>query len=111
MVSDGRVTATSRCRASTDEISCPDCPAEHPGRAATAGNRHPRWEISDRVLWLEDGQFRSLSQMVTGPVCGMAVEREGTPHYWHDGQTYYFCSPGCREEFAASPNRFLQLTS
>jgi YHS domain-containing protein len=50
-------------------------------------------EIADRVLWLEDGQFRSLSEMATDPVCGMAVEREGTPHYRHDGQTYYFCSP------------------
>jgi len=65
-------------------------------------------EIADRVLWMEDGQFRSLSDMAADPVCGMAVEREGTPHYRHDGQTYYFCSPACREEFAASPGHFLQ---
>jgi putative ABC transport system ATP-binding protein len=64
-------------------------------------------EIADRVLWMEDGQFRSLSEMATDPVCGMAVERECTPHYRHDGQTYYFCSPACRDEFAASPGRFL----
>jgi len=64
-------------------------------------------EIADRVLWMEDGQFRSLSEMAADPVCGMAVEREGTPHYRHDGQTYYFCSPACRDEFAASPGRFL----
>ena len=65
-------------------------------------------EIADRVLWMEDGQFRSLSEMAADPVCGMAVEREGTPHYRHDGQTYYFCSPACRDEFAASPGHFLQ---
>ena len=64
-------------------------------------------EIADRVLWMEDGQFRSLSELAADPVCGMAVEREGTPHYRHDGQTYYFCSPACRDEFAASPGRFL----
>ena len=68
-------------------------------------------EIADRVLWLEDGQFRSLSEMATDPVCGMAVEREGTPHYRHDGQTYYFCSPACREEFAAAPGHFLKVSS
>ncbi len=68
-------------------------------------------EIADRVLWLEDGQFRSLSDMATDPVCGMAVEREATPHYRHDSQTYYFCSPACRDEFAASPGHFLPLTS
>ena len=76
-----------------------------PGKGADARLK----EIADRVLWLEDGQFRSLSEMATDPVCGMAVEREGTPHYRHDGQTYYFCSPACREEFAASPGRFLRL--
>jgi len=65
-------------------------------------------EIADRVLWLEDGQFRSMSDMATDPVCGMAVEREGSPHFVHDGQTYFFCSPGCREEFAAAPDRFLR---
>ncbi len=65
-------------------------------------------EIADRVLWLEDGEFRSLSDMATDPVCGMATEREDTPHYRHDGQTYYFCSPACRDEFTATPSRFLQ---
>lgn len=65
-------------------------------------------EIADRVLWLEDGAFRSMSEMATDPVCGMAVEREGAPHYRHDGQTYFFCSTACREEFAASPDHFLR---
>ena len=64
-------------------------------------------EIADRVLWLEDGRFRSLSEMATDPVCGMAIERRTAPHYRHGGQTYYFCSPACRQEFAASPARFL----
>lgn len=68
-------------------------------------------EIANRVLWLEDGEFRALSQMATDPVCGMAIEREQAPHYRHDGQTYYFCSPACREEFATSPERFLRAAS
>ncbi len=68
-------------------------------------------EIADRVLWLEDGQFRALSEMATDPVCGMAVERQDAPHYRHEGQTYYFCSPACRQEFAASPGRFLPAAS
>jgi putative ABC transport system ATP-binding protein len=65
-------------------------------------------EIADRVLWLEDGQFRSMSEMATDPVCGMAVDRTDAPHFRHDGQTYLFCSPACRDEFAASPARFLK---
>lgn len=64
-------------------------------------------EIADRVLWLEDGRFRAISEMATDPVCGMAVERQNTPHYRHDGQTYFFCSTACRDEFAATPADFL----
>ncbi len=63
-------------------------------------------DIADRVLWLEDGEFRSMTEMVTDPVCGMAVERESAPHFRHDGETYFFCSPLCREEFASTPDRF-----
>lgn len=63
-------------------------------------------EIADRVLWLEDGEFRSMTDMATDPVCGMAVERENAPHFRHDGETYFFCSPLCREEFASAPDRF-----
>ena len=64
--------------------------------------------IADRVLWLEDGQFRSMSEMATDPVCGMAVDRTDAPHFHHDGQTYFFCAQACRDEFAASPARFLK---
>ena len=68
-------------------------------------------DIADRVLWLEDGELRSMSEMATDPVCGMAVERDGSPHFRWDGQTYFFCSPGCREEFAADPGRFLRAAA
>jgi Cu+-exporting ATPase len=43
------------------------------------------------------------------PVCGMTVDpqkaRGGS--FEHDGRTYYFCSPGCRETFAADPSGVL----
>jgi putative ABC transport system ATP-binding protein len=63
-------------------------------------------EIADRVLWLEDGEFRAMSEMATDPVCGMAVERDATPHFVNDGRTWSFCSAACRDEFAADPDRF-----
>jgi putative ABC transport system ATP-binding protein len=56
-------------------------------------------EIADRVLWLEDGQFKDLVTMATDPVCGMAVERERSVSVERDGVTWYFCSRGCRDEF------------
>jgi putative ABC transport system ATP-binding protein len=63
-------------------------------------------EIADRVLWLEDGEFREIAAMATDPVCGMAVETGDNPHLTDDGTTWWFCSAHCRDEFAANPDRF-----
>jgi putative ABC transport system ATP-binding protein len=64
-------------------------------------------EIADRVLWLEDGEFRELTAMATDPVCEMPVEAGDGPHVEHDGTVFWFCSPYCRDEFVAEPARFL----
>jgi xanthine dehydrogenase accessory factor len=44
----------------------------------------------------------------TDPVCGMMVEM-ATAHYTavHAGQTYYFCSPGCKRSFEREPEKYL----
>jgi len=48
------------------------------------------------------------AHMATDPVCGMMVNpHAGKPSYDHHGQTYYFCSEGCRIKFAADPERYL----
>jgi Cu+-exporting ATPase len=45
---------------------------------------------------------------VKDPVCGMHVDPHQTPHrYELRGQTYYFCSAGCRTKFAGDPDRYL----
>jgi Cu+-exporting ATPase len=46
--------------------------------------------------------------MATDPVCGMKVDpNAGRPSYDHAGETYHFCSPGCRSKFAADPEHYL----
>ena len=46
--------------------------------------------------------------MATDPVCGMKVDTgAGKPTHDHAGETYHFCSEGCRRKFAADPERFL----
>jgi xanthine dehydrogenase accessory factor len=43
----------------------------------------------------------------TDPVCGMTVAAvPASLHLEHDGQTYYFCGPGCRQAFADAPGRY-----
>ncbi|MGV8856814.1 MAG: heavy metal translocating P-type ATPase [Devosia sp.] len=41
------------------------------------------------------------------PVCGMTVRKEGAKHVaTYEGQTYYFCSGGCRTKFMADPAKW-----
>ncbi|WP_374139496.1 YHS domain-containing protein, partial [Sphingomonas sp.] len=49
---------------------------------------------------------------VKDPVCGMTVDPATAAHRAdHDGETYYFCSAGCREKFVADPARYLNPAS
>ena len=57
-------------------------------------------DIADRVLWLEDGEFKETVTMAIDPVCGMSVEREKAISLEWESQIYYFCAQGCRDEFA-----------
>lgn len=45
------------------------------------------------------------------PVCGMSVRVDVAVEDGlvadHDGQTYHFCRAGCRDDFLASPGRYL----
>ncbi|MGT2440934.1 heavy metal translocating P-type ATPase [Bradyrhizobium betae] len=45
---------------------------------------------------------------VVDPVCGMTVDPETSKHRFdHRGDTYHFCSAGCRTKFAAAPEQYL----
>ena len=45
---------------------------------------------------------------VTDPVCGMTVDPAKTAHHAeHAGQSYHFCSAGCRAKFVAKPGAYL----
>ena len=57
-------------------------------------------EIADRVLWLEDGRFRSLQALVRDPVCGMLVDPSSAgASLAEDGRTLFFCATGCRDQY------------
>jgi putative ABC transport system ATP-binding protein len=84
--------------------------AKEQGRSVVVVSHDQRIkEIADRVLWLEDGQFKEMVTMAEDPVCRMAVEKErAADRLEHEGVTYYFCSRGCRAEFEADPARVLR---
>ena len=46
------------------------------------------------------------------PVCGMTVDPATAKHRAdHKGQSYYFCSAGCRTKFVATPAKYLKKFS
>jgi putative ABC transport system ATP-binding protein len=77
--------------------------AKEQGRSVVVVSHDQRiQEIADRVLWLEDGQFKEMVTMAIDPVCGMAIQREKAPAtFVREGTEYFFCSQGCRTEFEA----------
>lgn len=43
----------------------------------------------------------------TDPVCGMQVEeQQAAGQSEHEGQTYYFCSQGCKDKFDQNPEQY-----
>ena len=47
-------------------------------------------------------------QSAIDPVCGMSVDQANSEHRSvHDGETYYFCSIGCKESFDKDPGKYV----
>ena len=77
-------------------------------------------DIADRVLWLEDGEFKETvttlaphasAGVAIDPVCGMSIERDKAISTKWEGQVFYFCARGCRDEFVNNPQKFIVAVS
>ena len=53
--------------------------------------------------------FLRKPEMAEDPVCHMQVEvkKPGGGTHEHNGETYYFCGPGCRVAFSKEPDSYL----
>lgn len=52
--------------------------------------------------------FRKRTDTAIDPVCHMKVEKANarfTSEY--EGETYYFCAPGCKQMFDEDPPRYI----
>lgn len=46
--------------------------------------------------------------MAKDPVCGMEVDPSTAQQKTeYQGQTYYFCAPGCKRAFESEPRKYL----
>lgn len=86
--------------------------AKEQGRSVVIVSHDQRiQDIADRVLWLEDGQFKEMVTMAIDPVCGMSVQREKGVRLEWEGKEYFFCARGCRDEFIGAPHKFISYDS
>jgi YHS domain-containing protein len=52
---------------------------------------------------------REVSEMAVDPVCKMNVDPENAPaKSEYEGETYYFCAPGCKAAFDRDPEKYLK---
>ncbi|MGB5106150.1 MAG: heavy metal translocating P-type ATPase [Candidatus Zixiibacteriota bacterium] len=49
-----------------------------------------------------------LPSIMRDPVCGMSVSSDSSHRFTHLTKEYLFCSKGCREKFAAEPDKYLR---
>jgi Cu+-exporting ATPase len=87
------------------QTCCCSAASDHPapaGENAAAHSHHMAGRGGDTAGTQAPGDD------VRDPVCGMSVNPHKTPHHLqHAGRTYYFCSAGCRDKFAAAPTKYL----
>jgi len=54
-------------------------------------------------------QQHAADQKAIDPVCGMSVDPATSKHrHEYDGESFHFCSDGCRTKFAADPAKYLE---
>jgi YHS domain-containing protein len=58
-----------------------------------------------RVPFLKGGK----EELATDPVCHMKVDKKTPPggSWQYQGQSYYFCGPGCNRAFQKDPEGYL----
>jgi Cu+-exporting ATPase len=82
------------------------CAGEVAAKAATSGccGGH-----SDHAGHAHDHHHDAAGSKVLDPVCGMSVDPATSKHrFEHRGETFHFCSAGCRTKFAADPAKYLE---
>lgn len=48
-----------------------------------------------------------MGEQVKDPVCGMTLDKDrATATAEYQGETYYFCSPGCKVAFEKNPEKY-----
>ena len=66
-------------------------------------SRHPCHPTPPEMTAKEWVSTINTNTMTRDPICGMTVNPDSALHAERDGETQYFCSEDCREQFMAAP--------
>ena len=99
---DGAGGASKSCGCAPDPAAALSVETAKPG---CCGGTH------DHSGHDHDHRHTGSAVKVRDPVCGMSVDPATSKHRFDArGETFHFCSAGCRTKFAADPGRYLDKT-
>ncbi|MGJ4890193.1 heavy metal translocating P-type ATPase [Bradyrhizobium sp. HKCCYLRH3099] len=85
--------------------------SEAPVEACCSDRAGPEPESAHACCGGQD-HVAAKTMKVTDPVCGMSVDPATSKHHFeHGGETFHFCSAGCRSKFAADPAKYLAVAA
>jgi Cu+-exporting ATPase len=86
--------------------------ADHGKTAATSTCGHDHSGHGHHVSHADSSHQADETLRVLDPVCGMTVDPATSKHRFDTrGETFHFCSAGCRTKFAADPKSYLEKDS
>jgi len=92
--------AKSECGCPSKANAGPETPAAKSGCCDGAGSGHSHDH--------HHHHHAAAGAGVLDPVCGMTVDPDASEHRSeYQGNTYHFCSAGCRAKFEAAPQQYL----
>jgi YHS domain-containing protein/uncharacterized membrane protein YraQ (UPF0718 family) len=83
-------------------------PARYAAQKVHAGHTDASHLGHSHMMAAKPGGKMEQPRTTIDPVCGMTVDPDKTDYSSvHDGETYYFCSGGCKESFDKDPAKYI----
>ena len=112
MADNLKAKSAGGCGCSSKAAAKPEEPATKSGCCGAAGPEHdPNAAKSGCCTGHshDDHPHNAAGAVVVDPVCGMTVDPATSKHRTdYRGETYHFCSAGCRTKFEAAPQQLLE---
>jgi P-type Cu+ transporter len=111
MAENQKVKPAGGCGCSSRAAARPEAQSTKNGCCGGAGPDHNQPAVKNECCTghSHDHYPQRAAGAIVDPVCGMSVDPETSKHRTdYKGETYHFCSAGCRTKFEAAPQQYLE---